>query len=193
VHPPGLTGPKGTCSGSQNPALTEDGSRIIYPDTAGTVHLLNRNLVQVESLATGSRRVEILDAEYGNFYASILEWHDRGDSLLWREFVRDDPSISDSVWLVSPREVRLRGEGLELVCGAADESQKLPPCWHPMSVSGFPAAFEESRVSDVLPEWDPETGVLAYLDAPARFVLLNPVSGGRVSIDADATLSAYRP
>jgi len=193
VHPPGLSGPEGTCIDTARTAVTANGYRAIYADTAGTVHLFDVNLNEFEHLVTGARRVEVLDAAFGTLTASILEWHDRGDSALWRGFAIDDPSGSDSAWLVSPGEVRVHGEGTQLVCSAAEESQGLIPCWSPTGVSGFPEAFAEAREAIIRPEWDPDTGVLAYLDARGLFVFLNPASGGRASFDPGPALGGYRP
>lgn len=178
---------------TSKPAITANGYRAIYADSAGTVHLFDMNLQQFETLATGTRRVEVLDAAFGFLAVSILEWHGNGDSALWRGFAVDDPSGSDSAWLVSPKEVRVHGQGTQLICNAAEESQGLSPCWSPPGVSGFREAYAQAPASVILPEWDPDTGVLAYLDWPGRFVFLNPASGARTVLDADAVLSAYRP
>ncbi|MBW8889694.1 MAG: hypothetical protein JF616_18205 [Fibrobacteres bacterium] len=193
VHPAGFSGPAGTCVDTAKPAITANGYRAIYADTAGTVHLFNSNLEQFESLATGAWRVEALDAAFGNLEASILEWHGNGDSALWRGFAVDDPSGSDSVWLVSPREVRVHGQGTQLVCQISEESLGLPPCWEPPGIGGFREAFDEAAASVIRPEWDPDTGVLAYLEGPGNFVFLNQLTGGRAVLDAGAMLSAYRP
>lgn len=193
VHPPGITGPAGTCVDTAQPAVTNNGYRIIYADSMGTVHLFGNDLQQFEVLVTGARRVEVLNAAYGTLSASILEWFNQGDSALWRGFAIDDPSGSDSAWLVSPREVRVHADGTQLVCDDADASRGLMPCWSPPGISGFRAAFDEGAGSALRPEWDPETGVLAYLDGPSRFVLLNPATGGRVVLDAGAMLAGYRP
>lgn len=193
VHPPGLSGPAGTCMDSLKPAVTANGYRAIYADSAGTVHLFDMNLQQFESLATGARRVEVLDAAFGSLSASILEWHGRGDSALWRGFAIDDPSGSDSAWLVSPGEVRVHGDGTQLVCRMAEENEGFAPCWSPPRVSGFRDAYAQAAASVIRPEWDPDTGVLAYLEGPGRFVFLDPMSGERTVLDAAAMLSAYRP
>ncbi len=193
VHPAGFTGPAGTCVDTAKPAVTANGYRAIYADTAGTVHLFDSNLNQFEQLATGALRVEVLDAAFGTLAASILEWHGNGDSALWRGFAVDDPSGSDSAWLVSPGEVRVHGDGTQLVCNDAGESLSLKPCWSPPGVSGFREAYAQASASVIRPEWDPVTGVLAYLDVKSRFVFLNPATGGRTVFDAGAILSAYRP
>jgi hypothetical protein len=193
VHPAGIYGPAGTCVDTSKPAITANGYRAIYADSAGTVHLFDMNLQQFETLATGARRVEVLDAAFGTLDASILEWHDNGDSALWREFAVDDPSGSDSAWLVSPGEVRVHGQGTQLVCNTTEESQGIPPCWSPPGVSGFRAAYAEAAASLIRPEWDPDTGVLAYLEGPGRFIFLDPASGARVVFDAGPALSGFRP
>lgn len=193
VHPPGLSGPAGTCIDTVQPAVTVNGYRAIYSDSAGTVHLFDSNLNQFEYLVTGARRVDVLEAAFGFLAVSILEWHDRGDTLLWRGFAVDDPSGADSIWLVSPRKVRVHGQGIQLICNESEESLGLAPCWSPPGVAGFREAFDSAAGSALVPEWDPDTGELAYLDGPARFVFLKPGTGGRAVFDAGALLSGFRP
>lgn len=193
VHPPGLIGPEGACSDTSKPAVTANGYRVMYADTAGTVHLLDGTLQQFESLATRARRVEVLDAAFGTLAASILEWHDRSDSVLWRGFAVDDPSGSDSVWLFPPHEVRVHGQGTELVCTVEEQIRGEMPCWTP-GVGDFNRIFADIGTRPIRPEWDPETGIFAYLDGTSRLVFLDPAAGGRPFIlDADPLLSAYRP
>jgi len=80
-----------------------------------------------------------------------------------------------------------------LVCQISEESLGLPPCWEPPGIGGFREAFDEAAASVIRPEWDPDTGVLAYLEGPGNFVFLNQLTGGRAVLDAGAMLSAYRP
>ena len=94
---------------------------------------------------------------------------------------------------VSPGEVRVHGDGTQLVCRMAEENEGFAPCWSPPRVSGFRDAYAQAAASIIRPEWDPDTGVLAYLEGPGRFVFLDPMSGERTVLDAAAMLSAYRP
>ena len=192
VHPPGLSGPPGTCADSSAPSVTANGYLIVFVDSAATVRLFNRNLEPFELLATGARRVKVLDAESDRGIVSILEDRGRGDSLLWRGFSVDDPSGGDSAWLTSPGLVRVQGMGTALVCNAADEAAASLPCWSP-GTTGFRDAFAEAAGSVISPEWNPDTGLLTYLDGTARFVFVNPVSGARESFEAGAILAGYRP
>lgn len=194
VHPPGVSGPPGTCSDSSAPAVAANGYVIVYVDSAMTVHLFNRDLEPFELLKTGARGVEALVAESDRGIVSILEDRGRGDSLLWRGFSVDDPSGSDSAWLASPGLLRVQGLGTALLCDTADEAAAPLACWSP-GIAGFRDAFAAAaaRTGALRPEWDPERGMLTYLDGDARFVSVNPVSGARETFAAGSLLAGYRP
>ena len=149
VHPPGLSGPPGTCSDSSAPAATTNGYLVVFTDSVATVRLFNRNLEPFELLATGARRVEVLEAESDRGIVSILEDRGRGDTLLWRGFSVDDPSGGDSAWLTSPALLRVQGIGTALVCNAADEAVAPSSCWSP-GITGFRGAFAEAAGSRII-------------------------------------------
>jgi hypothetical protein len=193
VHPQGYSGPAGACSQAYPPAISPEGYALAFADSQGRVNLLSRELEPITYLATRADSVMPLEYASAVGHIFVLEWYGREDRVLWRGFANDDPSGSDTAWLLLPGRVRVHGAGIKLVCAAAETSQGLQPCWSPPGISGFGAAFAEAQASALLPEWDPDTGILAYLDGTGRFVFLNPVSGERVILAAAASLSGYRP
>jgi hypothetical protein len=193
VHPRGYVGPAGACTTSHAPAISPDGYALAFADAQAKVNLLSRELEPVTYRATGADSAAPLEYASGYGRVFILEWHGR-DSVLWRGFANDDPSGSDSAWLPSPpREIRVHGEGTKLVCTAPEENEGFPFCWSPPQVSGFRYAFAEAAGGPILPEWNPGTGELAWLEESGRFVFLDPQSGQRNELDAYPLLDAYRP
>jgi hypothetical protein len=191
IHPAGTAGPEGTCAGTFAPALSPDGFTAAFSDSQARVRLFTRNLEPIGTLATGALGARPLEIRPEAGRAFVLEYREEGDSVLWRGFATDDPSGSDSAWLVDPVPVRVQGAGTRLVCGEADARADSSACWLPAGIPGFGDLVRAADGRD--PEWSPATGELAYLLPPARFVFAKPASGARDTLDADAGLGEYRP
>jgi hypothetical protein len=192
VHPRGYFGPAGACAISQVPAISPEGYALAFADGQGRVNLLSRELEPITFRAT--RDDSAMPLEYASAIGRvfILEWHGRGDTVLWRGFANDDPSGSDSSWLVRPDLVRVHGAGTRLICNEADKTTQPLACWS-AGVTGFREAFAEATSSPIVPEWDPTTGKLAWLGEHGRFVFLDPETGNRKVIDAGPLLKTYQP
>lgn len=189
VHPQGYLGPEGACAPSQPPAISPQGYAVAFADPLGRVNLLSRELEPITFLATRADSVTPLEYASAVGRVFILEWHGRGDSVLWRGFANDDPSGSDSGWLVRPSRVRVHGAGTRLVCGEADLARDSLACWRSGDTPGLPWAIREAQGGD--PEWSPETGELAYLVPPARLVFLKLPEGSRHVLDAGPALAGF--
>jgi hypothetical protein len=193
VHPQGYSGPAGACAASRPPAISPEGYALAFADSQAQVNLLSWELAPITFRATGADSAAPLEYASAIGRVFILEWHGDGDSVLWRGFANDDPSGSDSAWVKAPRKVRVHGQGTKLVCSAGEENEGLPFCWSPPGISGFRYALAEAAGSPLLPEWDPDTGVLAWLEGNGGFVFLDPASGERERIDPGPLLSGFRP
>jgi hypothetical protein len=193
VHPTGFSGPGGTCAMARPPAISPEGYALAFADSQARVNLLSRELAPITYRATDADSAAPLEYASAIGRVFILEWHANGDSILWRGFANDDPSGSDSAWVATLREVRVHGEGTKLVCSAPEENEDLPYCWSPPGINGFRSALAEAQGSPILPEWDPGTGTLAWLEGSGGFVFLDAATGEKARSDAGPALSAYRP
>jgi hypothetical protein len=192
VHPPGYIGPAGACATSRAPAISPEGYAVAFADSQARVNLLSRELEPITFRATGADSAMPLEYASGVGRVFILEWHGRGDSVLWRGFANDDPSGSDSGWLVRPGRVRVHGAGTRLICGDADLGKdSLAACWRPEGTPGLPQAVREAEGGN--PEWSPATGELAYLVPPARIVFRILPEGRRHALDLGPALMEFRP
>lgn len=199
VHPEGAFGPAGACTMAQAPAISPEGYALAFADSQGRVNLLSKDLEPITYRAGRADSVKPLEYASAVGRVFVLEWHGRGDTVLWRGFANDDPSGYDSAWLAGPRQVRVHGAGTRLVCGEAEASADSPACWSP-GITGFSQALTEAGAASaaaavgadpIVPEWDPATGILAWLAAPGQIEFLDPETGERKVFDAGALLKAY--
>jgi hypothetical protein len=193
VHPKGFSGPAGSCVDSHPPAISPEGYALAFADSQARVNLLSWELEPITFRITGADSAAPLEYASSIGRVHILEWHGGGDSILWRGFANDDPSGSDSARLKALRRVRVHGEGTKLVCSAPEENESLPFCWAPPGINAFRYALDQAAGSPLLPEWDPGTGKLAWLEGAGAFVFLDPAADERIRFEAGPLLSAYRP